>query len=102
MLTNGVSPNTVLRVEYSPNNEDIIRINEKTFVSMRVYLIEEKSDELYYIYSWVMSGKYYLENNEIKQDSGSSIPHKFVVENIEGKFTVTDSIIPRDRKLLFR
>ena len=77
--------------------------NAKTFASMRVYLIEEKErNKLYNMYVWVLEEQYYLENNEIKQDSGSSIPHKFVVENIEGKFTVTDSIIPRDRKLLFR
>ena len=77
--------------------------NAKTFSSMRVYLIEEKEkNELYNMYVWVLEEKYYLENNEIKQDSGSSIPHKFVVENLAGKYTVTDSIIPRDRKLLFR
>ena len=77
--------------------------NAKTFASMRVYLIEEKErNKLYNMYVWVLEEQFYLEINEIKQDSGSSIPHKFVVENIEGKFTVTDSIIPRDRKLLCR
>lgn len=71
--------------------------NAKAFASMRVYLIEEKEDfTKFNIYAWVLEEKYYLENNEIKEDSGSSIPHKFVVENIEGKFTVTDSKIPRD------
>ena len=71
--------------------------NEKTFASMRVYLIEEKErDKHYNIYAWVLEEKYYLENDEIKQDSGSSIPYKFVVKNNDGKFTVTDSRIPRD------
>lgn len=71
--------------------------NAKTFASMRVYLIEEKESFKYFnIYAWVLEEKYYLENNEIKQDCGSSIPHKFVVENIEGKFIVTDSKTPRD------
>lgn len=71
--------------------------NEKTFASMRVYLIEEKErDKHYNIYAWVLDGKYYLENDEIEQDSGSSIPYKFVVKNIDGKFSVTDSRIPRD------
>lgn len=69
--------------------------NEKTFASMRVYLIEEK-DKQYNIYAWVLEEKYYLEDNEVKQDSGISIPHKFVVKNIDGKFTVVDSRIPRD------
>ena len=71
--------------------------NAKIFASMRVYLIqEEKRDELYNIYAWVLEEKYYLENNEIKQDSASSIPYKFVVENVGGKFIVTDSKIPKD------
>ena len=71
--------------------------NEKTFASMKVYLIEEKErDKHYNIYAWVLEKKYYLENNEIKEDSASSIPYKFVVKNIDGKFTVTDSRIPRD------
>ena len=71
--------------------------NEKTFASMRVYLIEEKErDKHYNIYAWVLEEKHYLENDEIEQDSGSSIPYKFVVKSIDGKFTVTDSRIPRD------
>ena len=71
--------------------------NEKTFVSMRVYLIEEKEkDKNYNIYAWVLEEKHYLENDEIKQDSGLSIPYKFVVKSVDGKFSVTDSRIPRD------
>lgn len=71
--------------------------NEKTFVSMRIYLIEEKEkDKHYNIYAWVLDEKYYLENDEIKQDSSSSIPYKFIVKSIDGKFCVTDSRIPRD------
>lgn len=71
--------------------------NEKTFVSMRVYLLEEKRrEELYYIYAWVVDGTYYLDNDSLKQDSGYSIPYKFVVEKINGEYIVTDSRIPRD------
>lgn len=71
--------------------------NEKTFISMRVYLIEEKEKDINYnIYAWVLGGKYYLENNEIKEDSGWSIPYKFIVKKVDDKFTVTDSRIPRD------
>lgn len=79
------------------NNENKDYENEKAFSSMRTYLIEEKeSQKLYYIYAWVLEETYYSENDEIKQGRGSSIPYKFVVENIDGKFIVTDSIIPRD------
>lgn len=77
--------------------------NEKTFASMRVFLIEEKEkNKLYNIYAWVLEEKYYLENNEIKESSGSSIPYKFVVENTDDKFIVTDLLIPRDRLILYK
>lgn len=70
---------------------------EKTFVSMRVYLLEEKErNALYYVSAWVMDGKYYLDNDILKQDSGSSIPYKFKVEKINDEFVVTDSKCPRD------
>ena len=71
--------------------------DSKTFVSMRVFLLEEiEKDKKYNLYAWVLEGKYYLEDDEIKQDSGYSIPHKFVVEKIDGVFKVTDYKIPRD------
>lgn len=71
--------------------------NEKTFASMRVYLLEEIEKNMHYnIYAWVVSEKHYLESDEIKKDSGFSIPHKFVVECVDGEFVVTDSRIPRD------
>jgi len=71
--------------------------NEKTFVGIRTYLIEEiKEDKLYNIYAWVLEEKYYLENNKIKQDSGSSIPYKFIIEQNGDEFKVIDSRIPRD------
>ena len=74
--------------------------NEKTFASMRVYLIEEKDRNIKYdVYAWVVSEKYYLENGEIKEDSGYSIPYKFTVEKNDGSFMVTDLIIPRDGSL---
>lgn len=71
--------------------------NEKSFISFRPYLTEEKNNyKLYNVYAWVLEETYYLENNEIKQDSGSSIPYKFVVELVSNEYKVTDSRIPRD------
>ena len=69
----------------------------KTFVSMRVYLLEEeKRDSLYYVYAWVVEGKYYLENDILKQDSGYSIPFKFKVIKNDSGYRVVDSRIHRD------
>lgn len=71
--------------------------NEKSFVGIRTYLIKEKNNhKLYNVYAWVLEEKYYLENNEIKQDSSSSIPYMFVVEHTNDEYKVIDSRIPRD------
>lgn len=71
--------------------------NEKTFASIGVYLIEEKEAfTKFNIYAWVLEESFYVENDKIKQISGSSIPHKFVIEKIDGEFVVTDVRIPRD------
>ena len=71
--------------------------NEKSFVGIRTYLIKEKNNhKLYNVYAWVLEEKYYLENNEIKQDSSSSVPYMFVVEHTNDEYKVTDSRIPRD------
>ena len=69
--------------------------NEKTFISIKIYLIKEKNAQ-YNVYAWVLDGKYYIEDEEIKQDSGSSIPYKFIVEDRDGEFVVVDSKRPRD------
>ena len=69
--------------------------NSKTFASMRTFLIDEK-DNLYYVYTWVLEECFYFEDGKIIQESGSSIPYKFVVEKINDKFEVSDSRIPRD------
>ncbi len=70
--------------------------NQKTFVSIRPYLFDEKEEKLFYVYAWVLEKQCYLENDEIKEDSGYSIPHKFVVEFIDNQYVVTDFRIPRD------
>lgn len=71
--------------------------NEKTFISMRVYLLEETiKDKEYNVYAWVLKEKYYLLDNEIKNSSASSIPYKFTIKYIDNKYTVTHSRTPRD------
>lgn len=69
----------------------------KTFASMRTFLIDEKEkNNLYYVYAWVLEECFYYEEGKIINESGSSIPYKFVVEKINEEFEVTDSRIPRD------
>ena len=79
------------------DNESKHYDGEKTFVSMRVFLLDEVTkDDHYNFYAWVLEGKYYLENNEIKESSASSIPYKFVIKKKDGKFIVVDYKKPRD------
>ena len=81
-------------------SEDTKHLGEKWFVSPNIYSIEEiMSETRYNVYSWVLEKSYYLENNEIKLGSGSSMPYKFVVEKKEDEFVVTDFKVPRDGSL---
>ena len=71
--------------------------NSKTFASMRVFLIDEKKENnLFYVYAWVLEECFYYEDGKVINDSGSSIPYKFVVKKVNDEFEVSDSRIPRD------
>ena len=70
--------------------------NEKSFVAMRIYLIKEESKEKYYVYAWVLQEKYYLDNDKIIEDTGSSIPYKFELVKENDRYMVSDYEIPRD------
>ena len=76
-------------------------LNEKWFVAQNIYLIEEITSETQYnVYSWVLEKSCYLENDDIKLGSASSIPYKFVIQaDKEDNFVVIDSRIPRDGNL---
>ena len=70
--------------------------NEKSFVAMRTYLIDEKSKEKYYVYAWVLQEKYYLYDSKVTKDTGSSIPYKFEISKTDDTFIVENFEIPRD------
>ena len=92
-IENTIKDYLVQKGDNEPKHHD----NEKTFISMKIYLCEEKEKFTYFnVYAWVLEEKYYLENNSVSQDSSSSIPYKFVVEKIDEKYVVTDSKIPRE------
>jgi transcriptional regulator with XRE-family HTH domain len=69
--------------------------NEKWFYAMKVYLTQDKGDTCY-VYAWVLEESYYSENGKILQGSGSSIPHRFILEEEDGQFSVIADAIPRD------
>ena len=69
---------------------------EKSFVSMRIYLINKDIGNKYYVYAWVLQEKYYLENNNIVRDTSTSIPYKFTLIKSNNEFIVSAYNIPRD------
>jgi transcriptional regulator with XRE-family HTH domain len=69
--------------------------NEKWFYAMKVYLTQDKGDTCY-VYAWVLEESYYSENGKILQGSGSSIPHRFILTEEDGQFSVIADAIPRD------
>lgn len=71
--------------------------DEKAFVSINTYLIEETEKETKFnLYTWVVGEKYHLENGQLEKGSGYSIPHKFTVERHGEEYVVVDSRRPRD------
>lgn len=87
--------------EYIINKNEVNKKyeNEKCFTSFRTYLIDEKDKNNYIVYAWVLEEMYHQVNKEIKEESGSSIPHKFIIKKRNNKYVVTSSIIPRDGSL---
>ncbi len=78
------------------NSEPKHHEGEKTFVSMRVYLLEEIDDRTYLVYAWVMSGRYYLDAGNLLKDSGASMPYCFKVVKRDQTYEVVSSSYPRD------
>ena len=72
-------------------------INPKAFAALNVYMILEKeNDKCWEVDTWVLCETYYKLNGVIEQDSGYSIPHKFIVEKQNGEYFVVEARIPRD------
>jgi len=72
--------------------------NEKTFASVKIYKIEEHKNE-YIAYTWILSEKYYLENDKIELDSGYSIPHKIKIIKDNDTYKIDEFWTPRDGSL---
>ncbi len=69
--------------------------DEKSFIAMRTYLVNEEKDK-YYVYAWVLQEKFYKKDDEVIMDTGSSIPYKFEIIKENDNYFVNDYTIPRD------
>lgn len=71
--------------------------NLKTFASLEIFQIQEDiSHSIFTVYAWVLIENLYLENDLIMQDSGASLPFKFIIRYTNNKYEVIESIVPRD------
>lgn len=71
--------------------------NSKSFAAINVYLVSEKEKgERWEVDAWVLCETYYKENGAIEQESGYSVPQKFIVEKQDNEYIVVETRIPRD------
>lgn len=69
--------------------------NRKINKTKRTYLISEEENKIF-VYAWIVMETYYEENNEIKQNSGSSIPYKIELTKENDEYVLMNYEIPRD------
>ena len=74
---------------YDKDKEDYM-----VFTDYKGFGIEEK-DNKKYVYMWILSESYYVEDNTLKSSEGSAMPYRFSVENNE----VVGYEIPKDGNL---
>lgn len=67
----------------------------KSFVAIKIFLIEEKTDHIL-VHAWVVGSTCYTQEGNIIEDSGYSMPYRFTLVKKDGIYTVTDMQYPRD------
>lgn len=77
------------------DNEEKHQEGVKTFVALKIYLIEE-TDSQYNVYAWVLEEMCYMDKNDVMNYGSFSMPFKFTLEKEEEVFVVVDSRYPRD------
>ncbi len=63
----------------------------KVFTDIQKLGIKQKENQ-FYVYVWATVQSYYVQDNQLVENSGSSAPYKFIIENDE----VIDCIKPED------
>ncbi len=82
-------PHYFLETKESTPNYDISDF--KVFTDIQKLGIKQKGNQ-FYVYVWATVQSYYVQDNQLVGNSGSSAPYKFIIENDE----VIDCIKPED------
>ncbi len=77
------------------SEQEAIHSHAKSFVAMHHYFIDVFENQIL-VYSWVLESTYYEEDGKILQESGFSIPHKFVITKEGDTYFLENMFIPRD------
>ena len=80
----------------SMNNNSPKYDNEKQFMAMEIFLIEEKTEKNLNVYAWILEESYYKQGEELLVSTGSSIPYKFEISKEDNNYEVSNYRIPRD------
>ena len=76
------------------NNYSPIYDIEKHFMSIEIFLIEEKTEKNLNVYAWILEESYYKQGEELLVSTGSSIPYKFEISNEEVVIALDCSKMP--------
>lgn len=82
-------------------------VNSHNFSNIKVFSVEEKQSEDYYVYAWVYEAAYSYNDGVLTEESCSSYPCRFELIKENESFRVVNADVPRDgyyiedRKKLF-
>lgn len=86
--------------EYILNN---IKMEEndtlKNFTSFEIFSVEQKKENYYYVYAWVLEQSYESNGEVLYEQSGSSYPCRFELYKENNTYKVINSDMPRDGNL---
>ena len=73
--------------------------NSKNFVSYEIFSIEQRKENDYYVYAWVLESTYESDGEVLYEQSASSYPCRFELKKENNNYKVTNFDVPRDGNL---
>lgn len=73
--------------------------NSKNFVSYEVFSIEQRKENDYYVYVWVLESTYESDGEVLYEQSASSYPCRFELKKEKNNYKVINFDVPREGNL---
>lgn len=90
-ITDGLLSSYVIKAMPENNWEDTAN-----FADFIIFSCEEKSNSVYYVYTWVVEAVYSFKDGVLSKQSGASYPCRFELTNKTGVFEIVNTYTPRD------